>query len=412
MKRPAPQTRARAVLLTLVALVAVAALVVRFVKFEIGSSISQPSSLRSPTSPTKTAQTRVFAPDSVWEFVWIVGKDKTSGVFAEPRQIVANQEEVIVLDGATREVRVLDVATGRIQLTKPATGVGPGEFKRPALLVQSPEGFAVLDHASGRLSNFSLDGKLLWDFSVPGAYELAGICIPSGNAIVVQYNRLVDNVVHFDTAGRSLATTSIPWTNVKREVTLVGLTGYMSNAVRPSGCAFAPLYGSEWVYQPADSSTPPTVHSFVEPGDEPVLETSERILAKDGKHVDIELAQRVNAPVVAQGVQAIHDTVVINAWTTKQFPRRILDYHHLPSGRYLYSRVLPFAVNGFAIAPDGTFIVSHIGETDQIVMAMRPVARPNSANKSGQARPATATPPASTPARPPAPARARPPANR
>jgi hypothetical protein len=387
-------------------------LIMKFVQFDIdyGAPIETP---RKPfASQPKLTLDRSFAADSGWEILWIVGRDKTSGVFAEPRQIIANEDRVVVLDGGTREVRVLDLTTGNIRLTKPATGVGPGEFKRPALLAQSPRGFAILDHASGRLSSFSLDGDLLWDIPLPDMFELAGICIPNEESVIVQYNRLHDNVVHLDTAGRRLVTKFVPWTNMEREVVLVGLTGFMSNAAHSGGCAFAPLYGSEWVHQPANSDAPPTVHAFVEPGEDPVFETTERLLAKDGSKVDVELTQRTVAPVVAQGVQAIHDTVVINAWTTKQCPRRILDYHHLPSGRYLYSRVLPFVVNGFAIAPDGTFIVSHIGDTDQIVMAMRPVARPDSLSKSGQKNSVTPTPPASTPARPPAPVRARPPANR
>lgn len=412
MRRARLQQMRRPLAVATTATVLLVVLVMKFVRFDIDYGTPKQSPRKRVASQPKPTLDRSFAADSGWEILWIVGQDKTSGVFAEPRQIIANKARVVVLDGGTREVRVLDLSTGDIRLTKMATGVGPGEFKRPALLAQSVEGFAILDHASGRLSNFSVAGDLLWDFPLPDMFELAGICIPNEESVIVQYNRLHDNVVHLDTAGRRLATKIVPWTNMEREVVLVGLTGFMSNRVHSGGCAFAPLHGAEWVHQPASSDVTPKVHAFVEPGDDPIFETTERILAKDGSKVDVELTQISNSPVVAQGVQAIHDTVVINAWTTKQFPRRILDYHHLPSGRYLYSRVLPFVVNGFAIAPDGTFIVSHIGDTDQIVMAMRPVARPNSSNKSGQAGPATATPPAGTPARPPAPARARPPANR
>jgi hypothetical protein len=397
---------------TLLGLSALALVLFRCVKIEIDPGLKSSKRVHGTRKADRPAPIRTFAADSAWERLWIAGIDDTQGIFSEPRQIIAHRSHVVVLDAATREVRVLDLRTGSVKLTMVAQGVGPGEFKRPAKLIKSPEGFAVLDHESGRLSNFTLEGALQWDFSVPDLFEVSSLCIPDRHTVAAYYSRSRDNVIHFDTAGNKLSQSSVPWAYPRTDMEAHANPSFASNVSSTMGCALSPVYGEQWAVLPAQASDSPNVYPFHEPGLEPVFEVSERVLGQANGKVAVELIQRTDAPVVAQGVQAIHDTVVINAWTTKQFPRRILDYHHLPSGRYLYSRVLPFVVNGFAIAPDGTFIVSHIGDTDQIVMAMRPVARPNSSNKSGQAGPATATPPAGTPARPPAPARARPPANR
>lgn len=397
---------------TLFGLCVLAVVLFRCVNIEIDPGLRSSTRGHDQKSSRGPAPTRTYAADSAWERLWMAGTEDTQGLFSEPRAIIAHRSHVIVLDAGTREVRVMDLQTGRIQLTMQSKGVGPGEFKRPSKLIKSPEGFAILDHESGRLSNFSIEGTLLWDFAMPDLFEVSGICIPDGRTVVVHFSRARDNVIHFDTAGTRLSLRSIPWAHARTDMEAYANPGFVSNATPDFGCALSPVYGEQWAVLPAQPDQSPSVHPFHEPGVEPVFEASERVLERISGKVAVEIIQRTDASVVAQGVQAIHDTVVINAWTTRQFPRRILDYHHLPSGRYLYSRVLPFSVNGFAIAPDGTFIVSHIGETDQIVMAMRPTTRPDSAKKSGQTRTTIPAPPAGTPARPPAPARAPLPANR
>jgi len=397
---------------TIVGLSVVALFLYRCVNIEIDPGLTRSTKSDSKKATRGPAPIRAFAGDSTWERLWAVGINDTQGIFSEPRQIIAHRSHVIVLDAATREVRVLDLQSGRVELTMVAHGVGPGEFKRPAKLTKTPEGFAILDHESGRLSNFSVGGALQWDFTVPDVFEVSSFCIPDGQTVVAYYSRARDNVVHFDTAGRRLSQQSVPWAHQRTELEASGNPSFAANATPGLGCALSPVYGEQWAVLPAQPDRAPSVHPFQEPGPDPVFEASERVLGQGDGKVAVELIRRTDAPVVAQGVQAIHDTAVINAWTTQQFPNRILDYHHLPSGRYLYSRVLPFSVNGFAIAPDGTFIVSHIGDTDQIVMAMRPVARPDSTAKSGQARATTATPRANTPARPSTPARVPPRASR
>ncbi len=412
MKKPSSHHRRRTIAAILAALTLVVALTAQLVKIELDPGAPAMRAGSSKPRVRGPAPVRKFVADSFWQVQWVLGIGDTQGLFAEPRQIIAQKAHAVVLDAGTREVRVVDLHTGRVQLTMTARGVGPGEFKRPSRLVKSPEGFAVLDDEVARLSNFTIRGELLWDFVIPDVFEVAGICIASSESVAVHYARASNNVVYFDTAGSRLAVASVPWTEPRDEFSSFGQSGAMSNATPHLGCAFAPLYGSDWAAIASEGARPPTVFRYHEPGGTPVFRSSDRVLARDGLKVTIEHFQTSESPVVAQGIQLRLDTAIINAWTTSEFPRRILDYHHLESGRYLFSRKLPFIVNAFAIAQDGTFIVSDIGETNQVVMAIRPQTRPDSANKSGLARSATATPLAGTLGRPPAPARARPPANR
>ena len=52
---------------------------------------------------------------------------------------------------------------------------------------------------------------------------------------------------------------------------------------------------------------------------------------------------------MCHGVEAPPVTAIVYAWRTQQFPYRTLDYYEITTGRYLFSRKLPFLVQSLAI---------------------------------------------------------------
>ena len=116
---------------------------------------------------------RTFAADSFWIRKWLRGGSKEADLLTEPRQVIVAGNTVVVLDEGTREVFAFDIANGQTRLNMKALGEGPGEFRRPARIVQTATGFAVLDHATARLTAFDSLGRMQWDAPLVGAIGTA-----------------------------------------------------------------------------------------------------------------------------------------------------------------------------------------------------------------------------------------------
>ena len=346
-------------------------------------------------------QPRRFAPDSAWEYRWVAGSDPEAELFIEPRQLVAIGTRVVVLDAGTRDVHLLDAASGRTLRRLPARGTGPGEFKRPSLLLAAPDGFAILDQAAARMTAFSRDGKPAWDFSVPDAARLAGACIPGGDRVLLSYRRSGHSLSIMDTSGRpvpSEKTRHIPWRTLRPD----GPDFAHEHRLGPPGsdgrCAVIPIFGGEWAMA-GPLPQPPTVHRFAEPGELPRIRQARRILERTATHVIMEGAEISSTRPVAADVMRRGDTVLVVATPVHAPKRRVLDYYEASTGRYLHSRRLPALFTAIALGPDGTFYAAHIGERTQVVAALRPARRVSPpVRREGRRAPPPPSPPARFPA--------------
>lgn len=320
---------------------------------------------QQPTGPTRT-----MAADSLWQRVWIVGNDTTQETFIEPRQLVVSGDLVLVLDAGSRELLAFDARTGKSRFTRSARGTGPGEFKRPALLTATTTGYAMLDLASARFSAFARSGTLEWDIVVPDPFRLQGVCVDAARSAWLSYRRRDSSIVVLDSAGVQRAVHRIPW-RTSRPTPIEFAHEAFTSAPSPDGrCAIAPLFGAEWATI-ATGTTQLRSFAYREPGPEPVMKTSQRVLDRSLKEVVLEQTNTTDALPISHGVMMRGDTVIVYAWLTARHPRRTLDYFDARTGRYLHSRLLPTHFDALTIGPDGTFYGTRIGEPS-VLLAIRP----------------------------------------
>ncbi|MCE2901191.1 MAG: hypothetical protein ACK6DP_16635 [Gemmatimonas sp.] len=354
---------------------------------------------------------RTFAPDSLWRRLWVVGVDSTADTFVEPRRVVANREVVTVLDLGSREVRAFDPNTGAARFTLLPKGVGPGEFRKPSLIAATQTGVAVLDQAASRLTAYTSRGVPAWDAPVPNAFDIGGLCIPDPRRFMLQYRRRDSSLVEFDTSGRHLRVHRIPWTAPRPAEVGFAHEAHVSGPSASGRCLVAPIFGREWASVATAAGQRDFVHAYREAGSEPVMKTSEKILDRSWDKVIVETTNTTDKPPIAQGALVHRDTAIVYAWRTQQFPYRTLDYYEITTGRYLFSRKLPFLVQSLAIGDDGTFFATIITEKEQALIAMRPERLPATTRPAkGGTTPALPRR-AGTPGRPPAPVPAPPPAH-
>lgn len=317
---------------------------------------------------------RTMAADSSWQRLWTVGSDSASGTatepFIEPRQVVVSGDLVLVLDAGNRDVQAFDARTGVRRFTQPARGVGPGEFKRPALLAATASGYAILDQATARLSVFTRNQRLLWDAVVPDVFLLHGVCIDAKQTAWLSYRRRDSSVVVIDSSGLKRGVHRIPWRVARPTTVDFAHEAFTSAPSRDGRCAIAPLFGSEWATLSMETGRL-AVHTYREAGAEPVMKTTRRVLDRSLNEVVVENTNTTDAAPISHGIMQRGDTIIVYAWMTARHARRTLDYFDARSGRYLHSRVLPTHFDALTIGPDGTFYGTRIGEPSML-LAMRP----------------------------------------
>lgn len=348
--------------------------------FAVAIALSSiPVAMLAAQSPLKASNTsrasnapivRRYAPDSLWRRVWIVGSDSTSDTFVEPRQITVTGDLVAVLDAGTREVHALDARTGVTRFVLKPRGQGPGEFKRPAMLAASPDGFVVLDHANARLTAYDRTGRRAWDAVLDNIFVIDGLCVRNGPSVVVKLKRRDSSIVEYDTTGRRTAVRSFPWKFVPPNDPGFAYSAFTSDASPQGDCVVAPIFGSEWGV--AAAAGPPRVFGLKEPGVPAVVVTSERILQRTLTRVLVEGSQQSDTRHASRGALIRGDTAIVYAARTQQFPLRVLDYYSVRTGDYLFSRRLPYSFNTLTIGADGTFYGILISQTELAVIAMRP----------------------------------------
>lgn len=364
--------------------------------------------LAGVSEPVDAQPVRRFPADTFWRRLWTAGS-KDDGLFVEPRAVVVHQDRVTVLDRGTREVLSFDRRTGRSLLRLTARGSGPGEFKRPAHLVTTGDGFAVVDHANMRLSSFDAQGRMRWDIIIPEIFRVSDLCFLSPTRVLVHYKRRDSSMVVFDSAGRRLSVRSIPWTAARPSTMTFLHEAFMSPVTADGSCALVSYFGAEWAMIPGDAAgRRMAIHRYIEPGAEPVVIRNETPMSPTDPMPKV-VPEVTETPPIAKGVLLRRDTVIVMGARTRSDPHRLLDYYERATGRYLYSRRLPFPLVALAIDDDGTFFGAVIEENIQALVAFRPERLTKAVQRELDRARKTSVPLRDTVARrsPPAPARPR-----
>lgn len=329
--------------------------------------------LLSPLASAAAQVVRRYAPDSMWRRVWTVGvgAGKQSEVFVEPRKVVVTSDLVTVLDLGTREVRGFDARTGAARFTVAARGNGPGEFKRPAELFATPTGFAVLDLSNARLSAYDGKARPTWHFVMPDVFSAASACIRRDGTVLVSYRRPDTAIAVLDTTGKRVGRQHVAWS--KPRPTPIGFAheAYLSHVTDDGRCALTRHFGGEWAVV-GGSARVVSAWPLVEVGDEPRMHVAEEVLERSLSRKVTRSVEGTETTSIANNILLRADTAIVMGGETKRFPYRMLDYYHLTTGAYLYSRKLPFILNAVAIGADGTYYGTVIGENTQALVAFRP----------------------------------------
>ena len=314
--------------------------------------------------------TRRFVADSFWTRAWYRGASKDPDLFTEPREVIVAGDLVVVLDMGLREISAFDVRTGATRLQLAARGEGPGEFKRPAHLVAVHDGFAVLDHVTSRLSAFDTHGRFTWDTPITNAGGAEGICVRRDGRVVAKMPGAQDAIVTFDSTGRTILRQSMPWPD--GGIRTAGLSAFMAGPDANGNCVLARRFGSEWLV--VGSSGTLARRSYVSRHPEAVVDVKTGPKKRIGREGTFTRTEFTSNDAGTSGVMTIGDTAIVRGGPAERDGYRVLDYHLLPSGRYLHSRRLPTVFIATAVGADGTFFGTTIGEESGALIAFRATA--------------------------------------
>jgi len=345
----------------------------------------------SPRTSERTP--RRWAADSFWTRTWFRGAAKDPELFTEPRQVVVAGDLVVVLDLGLREVSAFDASTGATRLQLAARGEGPGEFRRPAQLAAALGGFAVLDHATSRLSVFDARGRFTWDTPILNAGGAEGLCVQRDGRIVVKHPGSKDALMTFDSTGRTISKRSLPWPDPG--IKPAAMSAFVAGPDALGNCMFARRFGSEWLLVRSDGKLARLPYVSQHPEATVAVKTGPK--KRIGDEATFTRTEFTSNDAAVSSVMLLGDTMIVRGGPAERDGYRILDYYLLPSGRYVHSRRLPSVFIATAVAPGGAFFGTTINEESGALVAFR----------------ATANKPAPRPAAPPAelPAAVRQPGN-
>lgn len=382
-----PCTRHRATAVCRALLLAAAFVPLDATSADAQATRSKASGSVSPPAPDR----RRFRADSFLIREWLRGGTKEPERFVEPRQLVVAGEQLIVLDMGTREVSALDAKTGAARFSLAARGEGPGEFKRPALLLARGAEFGVIDQATARLTMFSGRGTYVGDTPMTDAGMLEGGCLLSAGRVLTKVAG-TDNALRLvDSTGSVRLQRSLPSSSNAQDHSALMASADVAGPLANGACAIVPRYGAVW-YSIVPGGMP-VPHPYVEAGVSSLPRAESKTLEKDWRSETRTVTEISNIPPIARGALTIGDTLIVQAGATKRFPFLLLDYYHLPSGRYVYSRRMFASFSALTIGPDGWFYGALIGDENAAVLAFTPATRlPGKGPAGAPVKPTTAVP--------------------
>ena len=321
---------------------------------------------------TSQPGTRRFVADSFWVRQWMRGGSKEPDLFTQPRHVVSSAGMATVLDVGTREVFAFDLVTGKSRFTLAAKGAGPGEFQRPARIAATPTGFLVLDHGTSRLTAFDGAGRAQWDTPLKTAVGTEGICVRENLQILTKTEGAVNALLMLDTAGKAVGRYSLDAS--ANPTASLEWSGTVAGPDARGNCIVARRYGSEWfVVSPAGDVRR---YVYVVRARAPRVDMKEKVtgtvkISPTIEEDTNERFQKIETDVSIYDAMVRADTLIVRASGPGTDEMRLLDYYHIPSGRYLHSRRLPGLTNGVTIGADGQFLAIIMGDETSALYALR-----------------------------------------
>jgi len=334
------------------------------------AAASLPVHATAQSRSTAPATARSFRADSFWVQHWVRGGEDEDDLLIEPRAIAVAGSVITVLDLGSREVLGLDLTSGKTLFTKAARGAGPGEFKRPAMLVRAPQQFGVLDHETARLSMFSSSGSLVWDAPVANIFDVESACALSGARVMLKTRGFEQSLSILDSTGKHMGTYSVPRTDPKAEMPPFTEAAALAGPMRGDHCAVVPMFGARWFVVDARGAI--TARAYVEPGETPVIQVASTLLEKQGRGGILRATQTTTTSPIASGALHRGDTLIVIGGKSPKDQGRVLDYYAVHDGRYVYSRRLPMSFTSLTIAPNGVLFGTVIGPDWSAVVALEP----------------------------------------
>lgn len=320
-----------------------------------------------PAQPVPKKPTRTFAADSFWIRTWMRGGSKEEDLLTESRQVIAVGGLVLVLDEGTRELLGFDATTGRSRFSLKARGEGPGEFRRPARIAPTQSGFAVLDHATARITAFDTVGRMQWDAPVTSVFETEGLCLLPSGQILSKLEGAVGSILRSDSAGRAIGRSSLEAGADPKAG--YGWSGIVTGPDAHGNCIVARRYGSEWyVVTPAGAVMK---HQYVVHSAEAVVNVTVKPGEREGTRQMVRRSQTVESDPSVMDAMVLGDTLIVRAGGAGRDQLVLLDYYHIRSGRYLYSRRLPGITNAITVGSNGAFFALIIGQEYSTIYALR-----------------------------------------
>ena len=114
-----------------------------------------------------------------------------------------------------------------------------------------------------------------------------------------------------------------------------------------------------------------TNHKYIEIVPEPEVAVKRATVDRSGKSSIVQQVQSTNAVSSALRAMVARDTLIVLFGGATDYRYRLLDYYHLPSGRYIHSRKLRAPAVAIA-ASNGGFIVAEILDDYAGFFALKP----------------------------------------
>ncbi len=291
--------------------------------------------------------------DRAWVALWHTSGDPDDALFGLPRELVATDDGLYVLDVGTRQLSAF-ARDARKRWTVGTQGRGPGEFLKPVDLALMPGGeIGVLDPDNGRVSVFTAAGKFRTTTASVAASVATNLCVTSDRRIYFIVGAQNALVMSIDTAGKALSTHEFPWavqantpSMIKSATFARGRAGAQCTLATTFGFGMATILGGQ----------PLTTRPFIEKLPLPQIEQK-----RVGKFTQQTVTAGENA---ARAAFHWRDTLFVNFAGTSKNPRLLDLYDN--NGNYIESWTPPMGA-WFAYANGMLYAVINNAESPEIV---------------------------------------------
>lgn len=215
------------------------------IRAQTGRSVAKPAAAPA-ASAIDTRSVTIEGPrriaDPGWVSLWKAGGNDNDELFGAPRELLAGDDGVYVLDPGTRELLAF-TPVGALRWRAGGRGEGPGQLKRPVDLTFAPNGdIAVLDPDNGRVSFFDRSGRFRRSASSAAAAVATSLCVNDASQLYFLTQSTSAFVEVTDSRGKRLGTIGFPF-DVPHDAPPFVRSAIFARGDASRQCAFATTFG-------------------------------------------------------------------------------------------------------------------------------------------------------------------------